>query len=496
MQKEDLRIYFTDFWSNFNPESNYFTKLLSLRYNITIDSATPDILFYSTYGSQYRTYKCKKVFYTKEPIQPYGDYSLAFSYNYQENENHLRLPYYSYIAFEEGSYPKIYPNQNKEKRLTFCSTIINNIDYSQSDKECFNLAKELGRYKRILNSGKYSRNTNYIDILYDNLDERVYQQKVLDKEKPKFKIIFEDKFEDGYTSNKIFDCMVNGAIPIYYGNTNISKDFNEDSFISINRYPSQANAIDYIKFLDKYQNRYSSFYQQPWLKNESHFYYFDTLHIQDKIVELINKKENYFVNQDIITYQLSNLGRKEIRSVKEYDNLLISPNDYFDDIYCMNRNSDPDIWINIKNTFIDKNIFTTRIEKLDTKNDLYDISKTYQKIFTNAKKRELDNFLVIDDSCTFINDFDKKFNDSVKNLPKLWDIWILGYETMEGTKDKILNTYFVKNNFISKISSIAFSVDFIKRIMADNIINIYDILKVYMNDPKTITILSKEKLFQ
>ena len=47
MNKKDLRIYFADFWPNFNIYDNYFLNLLSMKYNVIIDDVMPEVLFHS-----------------------------------------------------------------------------------------------------------------------------------------------------------------------------------------------------------------------------------------------------------------------------------------------------------------------------------------------------------------------------------------------------------------------------------------------------------------
>ena len=45
--KQTLKIEFCDFWPGFIKDKNYFYDLLSLDYDIKIDSQDPDLLFFS-----------------------------------------------------------------------------------------------------------------------------------------------------------------------------------------------------------------------------------------------------------------------------------------------------------------------------------------------------------------------------------------------------------------------------------------------------------------
>ena len=47
MIKEKLKVEFVDFWPNFIKTDNYFYNLLSQKYDLTVTSEKPDILFHS-----------------------------------------------------------------------------------------------------------------------------------------------------------------------------------------------------------------------------------------------------------------------------------------------------------------------------------------------------------------------------------------------------------------------------------------------------------------
>lgn len=41
-----VKIYFVDFWDGFDPNNNFFTRLLSVKYDLVIDPVSPDYVFY------------------------------------------------------------------------------------------------------------------------------------------------------------------------------------------------------------------------------------------------------------------------------------------------------------------------------------------------------------------------------------------------------------------------------------------------------------------
>ena len=95
--KKKLKIYFVDFWSNFNLNDNFFTQHLNSVYDIEITPENPDVLFYSVFGINHRFYNCKRVFFTGENIRPdfrRCDFSLSFDYDEYGGRN-FRLPLYA-----------------------------------------------------------------------------------------------------------------------------------------------------------------------------------------------------------------------------------------------------------------------------------------------------------------------------------------------------------------------------------------------------------------
>ena len=49
-------IYFVDFWNGFDPGDNFFINRLKIHYNVVLDEAHPELLFYSYNGIQHFRY--------------------------------------------------------------------------------------------------------------------------------------------------------------------------------------------------------------------------------------------------------------------------------------------------------------------------------------------------------------------------------------------------------------------------------------------------------
>ncbi len=64
--------------------------------------------------------------------------------------------------------------------------------------------------------------------------------------KYKFGLIFENSIVNGYISEKIFDCMRSGCVPIYLGAPNIEEYVDSNTFISYNNFNSNEELLNYL----------------------------------------------------------------------------------------------------------------------------------------------------------------------------------------------------------------------------------------------------------
>jgi len=89
----------------------------------------------------------------------------------------------------------------------------------------------------------------------------------------KFSISFENaKDIDGYLTEKIFDSMISGAVPIYYGDPNIEKRIPRECYIKFEDFNGYADLYDYIKNIS--QEEYNNY-----LKAISRFLRSEAIHI-------------------------------------------------------------------------------------------------------------------------------------------------------------------------------------------------------------------------
>lgn len=300
--KKILPINYCDFWGDFSKEENLFTKLLEPHYELVI-SDNPEVLIYSCYGFEHLKYKCHKIFYTGENVRPdfrECDFSLTFDYDDYQNRN-LRLPLVRWHHVERLFEKKEFENVVKSK-TKFCCMVVSNPNGDDRNR----FFEKLSRYKKVDSGGKFSNNIGY------QVDD-----KVTFLQDYKFVMAFENSCYPGYTTEKIIAPMFKNSLPIYWGNPNIQTDFNPKSFINVHDYKSFDEAIEEIIRVDKDEEAYREYIEQPWFANNKMPEVLELDYLAEKLFEAIESLEKTepvsgkYYNQ---FYQTVNKQKKRILS--------------------------------------------------------------------------------------------------------------------------------------------------------------------------------------
>lgn len=239
-----IRIAFSNYTKQFK-EKDIIAGLLSRVCEIEVVhfSEKPDILFFSIfeYDDHFKCRDAVRVYVTQENDVPnfnICDYSVSFHDIKFENRS-FRLPNYCYHneAFANMRAGKRMTCDSPEKR-EFCSVVISNNLFASPERS--NYWDKIAGYKPVASGGKLRNNVG---------------GPVADKfeflSRYKFNLAFENSVVDGYTTEKITDAFYAGTVPIYWGNRQVGRDFNPESFININDFPSIEDAIQYIRKVDE-----------------------------------------------------------------------------------------------------------------------------------------------------------------------------------------------------------------------------------------------------
>lgn len=233
---DKIKIYFSDFWPHFDPVKSPFYRILSKSYDISISKDNPDILFYSTEGQGYLSFRCLRVFYTREQVCP--DFDLAdYSLGYERitfGNRYIRFPYYLYYLIENDYLDRFdeirFSNQLKAKK-PLASFVYSNSKATLDRKIIFN---KLSNDFEIVSGGRFKNNLGYF---VDN--------KLEFESEFQYSIALENAIYEDYISEKIIDSYLAGSIPIYIGSPNIEMDFKSNTFINLTeRYLNEYSGLE------------------------------------------------------------------------------------------------------------------------------------------------------------------------------------------------------------------------------------------------------------
>lgn len=332
--KPKLKIFFTDFWPNFELENNFFLNLILQEYDVILTDKNPDYLFYSLFGNKFENYNCIRIQFIGENVRPdflKSDYVFSFDF-VNNNPRHFRMPLY--ILFGDV-YSLTQPKDIGEimkKKTRFCNFINSN----PIPKKRIEFFKKLSKYKKVDSGGRVLNNLGY---RIDNKLEFISNYK--------FTLAFENSSFPGYTTEKIFEPMMANSIPLYWGNELIHLDFNTKSFLNYHDFNSEDEFIERIIQLDNNDELYMEYLKQPYFVDNKVNEYVDYQNIMKQFryifsnnIEPVSLKSPVFSNNRIkselskaginLKYFLKGLIKKyiinfSIRKVKyKFDKLLKS----------------------------------------------------------------------------------------------------------------------------------------------------------------------------
>lgn len=255
----------------FDMHHNFIIDCLEKHFEVVV-TKEPDYLFYSVKSKDFLKYNCVRIFFTAENLVPdfnLCDYAIGFHYlDFQDR--YIRYPLYlvdGFTAYEKDDYASdlrramekhLQTEHLLEEKSDFCAFVYSNGDAARCREDFF---KALSAYREVHSGGKYQNNIG-----------GPVQSKLEFQLKHKFVIAFENTSTSGYTTEKIVHAFSANAIPIYWGNPDIAKEFNPDSFINCHDYGVTAYGdnteafqaiIERIRYLDENPEAYMKMIQTP-----------------------------------------------------------------------------------------------------------------------------------------------------------------------------------------------------------------------------------------
>jgi len=288
--KPNLKLWFTAFWGTFDKYNNLFVYALSQKYNVEVTPDNPELVLTDNPNSRYGN--SKMVYFSGEPFFDIGVCDYALTQFDVDDNRFYRLPLYLLYAYDYykhgmvSSYESFF-NQRiylKEKK-NFC-TYISRGPGKTSIRDRF--YHKLSSYKKIDCPGSHHNNMEIVPGESGTIHGSIEKIKFISNYKFTFAIENSDSYNGhtGYTTEKIIEPFAAGSIPIYWGNSRISEDFNDDAMINWHKYGSDEKTIERIIEIDNDDDLYIDYLRQPFinLKNKDLFEIDYVLNIFDNII--------------------------------------------------------------------------------------------------------------------------------------------------------------------------------------------------------------------
>lgn len=251
---EVLKLQFTDFWPGFDKNNNFILNYLKKITNVVI-SDKPDIVFYSSFGTEYLKYRiCIRVFITDENQPPdfsQCDYAMTYRYITYGDRHFRRTRFVSKREFENIAY---------EKRK-FCTFISSNTKTGEGAVLRKKFASMLMNYKHVDCPGKVLNNMDGVIKPFCALN---WGRSAINFMKQyKFTIAFENMRTEGYLTEKLPNALMANTIPIYWGDPCANIQFNPRAFIDCTQFRDFQEVIEYVKYLDNDDDAYLAMLHEP-----------------------------------------------------------------------------------------------------------------------------------------------------------------------------------------------------------------------------------------
>lgn len=249
-----IRLYYAGFWEDFNMEDNFFSKILKKRYHIVLDPVNPDFLICAPLGEpfSYMVYDCPRIMYTAEFCSvdfTAIDYFIGYD-DISFGDRAYRFPYYLYDCFDNHKEPLTEEKARKllHEKTYFCNYIFGH-DTQLGIRE--KILEGLSAYKRVECAGTHRNNM-------PGGKRYAMMEKLPFMEQCKFTICAESVCYPGYTSEKLGHAFQARTIPIYFGDPDVNKDFNEKAFLNYSAFPSIDDLVQKVIEIDQDDDLYVS----------------------------------------------------------------------------------------------------------------------------------------------------------------------------------------------------------------------------------------------
>ena len=265
-----LKLAFSDMWDGFNPEYNMFTLMLEasgVKRKIVASQQDPDILIFGPFGNAWQTYSpsVPKIHYTGENSEPIerADIKLNIGFKHLNfnNGSYLRLPLWMLEINWFRADPERIGNPKpvsidaccltagqagEAARPNFCAFVVTNPRQPMRNASFH----WLSQYKPVDSAGR----------LFNNMGSQIFAglgggggelTKVEFLRRYRFVLTYENDSSPGYCTEKLLHAKAAGAVPIYWGDPKVERDFDTSGFIDARGVTTAGELIRLVKEVEE-----------------------------------------------------------------------------------------------------------------------------------------------------------------------------------------------------------------------------------------------------
>jgi alpha(1,3/1,4) fucosyltransferase len=239
-----MKIAFSDFWEDEPPGVlDLFGKAQAFEFAKQADA---DVLVFSDFGLKHCSFIGTKVHYTGECNRPRWDSAdFCIGFDFLNDPRYLRFPLFALHVVEDQHADGLEGSAPDWANREFCNFI-----YSRSrGPERRLLYEAMSRYRHVASPGEFLNNTDAPELLGRSArDWRL--SKLLYQRRFRFTIAAENRSFPGYTTEKLYDALVAGTIPIYWGNPRVAEDIDARSFLNCSDFANFDEVVEQVRRID------------------------------------------------------------------------------------------------------------------------------------------------------------------------------------------------------------------------------------------------------
>ena len=244
-------------------------KFITTRFPVTVvpmeHFQEADILIADTFSDKLERFNGVRVLATGENHHvDLNRFDYCLTHDYREDDRCYRYPYWlMYLllrpelrSYMMGERPLVTPDELQERQTEFCAFVCRN----PKGKARNAFVRALSARRKVNCAGPFMNNVGFL-LPKGYEAKREYQRKHC------FSMAYENEAYPGYQTEKIVDAFLSSSIPIYWGNTRVSEEFNPAAFVHARDFRNRNELVEYVLKLADDPVRRAEMINQPLMRD-------------------------------------------------------------------------------------------------------------------------------------------------------------------------------------------------------------------------------------